>query len=188
MKKEILIICILLFFTTYKCFTQEKSKTTYKYNFSNLEGLKDKSDLIIKETQTDTICEYNIVGTIVYVDDSINYIPSSARLIMIDKTDTIETQLSENFKIKIPEGKYKLNISKVGSGFINEKIRIKKNILYTFNVKLKTRRMAQIVKYNCKKKLSRKEVKAFKRHYKNPEKYPLIKSNCDCDFSIFILG
>ncbi len=48
--------------------------------------------------------------------------------------------------------------------------------------------MIQDIEYNCKEKLSKKEIKAIKRHYKNPEKYPLIKTNCGCEISMTIYG
>ncbi len=134
MKKGLFIIGILLILTFFKSLAQENSDASFKYYFNQLDGLKDKSDLVITKTKTDSICEFNVVGTVVYEreigKDSVEYVPSFAYLIMTNKADTVETSLSENFKIKISEGKYQWIFQEMGLVLLQRQLELRK-MFYT---------------------------------------------------------
>lgn len=193
----------IVFFLTIAIFTahaQNSDTKRYRYKFPFLSGLKDKSELIILEKTDNSNQENNIVGTIFWLrqintdstnlikTDSIEYVPFRANLILTNKTDTVDEFFNDTIAIKIPVGKYKLSIFEVGMGFINRTIRIRENTIYTFTVKLKTRRMIGITEYICTDRLSKKEIKALKKHYKFPDRFELIETKCKCDIIWTIYG
>jgi hypothetical protein len=179
---------------------QERADSIYKYeyNFSELAGLRDKSDIYIHKSHTSTCDPTNFIGNIFWVrnieldsiksgsSDTATYIPSTANLSLTNRKHKIETSLDEVFDFTFPVGLYKMRISKIGKGFINRNIRIRKHILYKCEIHLKSRRSICQYKYSCKSKMTQKEFKSIKGYYKSPDKHDLIEPSCDCIIEIKI--
>lgn len=194
------LIQTLILLAYFPCKAQNSSDTSYKYSyrFYSRLGLKDRSFLLIHTSYPNKKNDSNVAGTITSErkinngnndsrrKDWFESSPSRARLILISRKDTIEEYVDNVFKLKLPVGKYRILISRVGMGYINKTLRIRKNTTYTFDVILRSRRVIADYVYECKSKMTRKEYKAIRKHYKLNKKVDTRETNCDCKIKMIV--
>jgi len=178
--KKILFI-IILFATASSLIAQEEIDTEYPIPFNQVfnEGEMDTSKLELKKIQLNPMDSFNLIGSVLqeYLDSNgvAELDSSDARIRLINKKDTLYYYIDETFALNIPEGKYKIRITRVGVGAIERKLKFDKIEGYQFNITLLSRRMIKNENYRCKTK---KDKRILIRTLKSSENEFEKKCNC----------
>ena len=163
MKKTLFII--ILFAIASSLFAQEEIDSEYPIPFVRVidDGEMDTSKLEMIKIQLTQSDSFNLIGTVLqeYVDSNgvAELDSSDARIRLINKKDTLIYYIDETFALKIPQGKYKIRITRVGVGAIDRKLKIETTQGYELNITLLSRRMIMNKYYQCKTKKDRRILK-----------------------------